>query len=295
MTILLTGATGFLGCHVLDLLLQEGCTVVCFGRRAAASSTQAGKLVNVIGDLATGGGFQEVPWTEIDAVVHLAASGVKAKHRVWVDALEVNVVGTQRLLESVATRATRVPVVFIARTFYEHLVGQSPVLLENPYIATKLAASELASLWAGSYRGTTIFGTFFQVYGPGDDAGNVLSYAAGEIKAGRPAVFGSGRGLRDWIYITDAAAAVVAALQTGKSGVTEVDIGTGTLVSIRDMVERLSTVAGKVDVQVIFDPALDRPDTTYTLKAVNRPFGWAPCLSRDRGLELLFTSMEHDS
>ena len=107
MKVLLTGATGFVGRHVLDLLLQEGRTVVCFGRRPAVSSIQTGQLVNVIGDLATGSGLQEVPWRDIDAVIHLAASGVKAKHRVWADALSVNVVGTQRLLATVAALATR--------------------------------------------------------------------------------------------------------------------------------------------------------------------------------------------
>jgi UDP-glucose 4-epimerase len=289
MTVLLTGATGFVGHHVLELLLQEGYTVVCFGRRGATSSTQTGKLVNVIGDLATGSGFQEVPWGELDAVVHLAASGVKAKHRVWADALSVNVVGTQRLLAAVADLATRVPAVFVARTFYEHLVGQAPALLENPYIATKLAASELASLWAESYQGATILGTFFQVYGPGDDAGNVLSYAAGEIKAGRPAVFGSGRGLRDWIYITDAASAVIQSIKTSNPGMRELDIGTGTLVSIRTAIESLAEVNGGGS--ITFDAIRDRPDVDLVMAASRQVEGWRPMVSLQQGLSNLYIKL----
>lgn len=289
MTVLLTGATGFVGRHVLDLLLEEGCTVVCFGRRPAASSVQTGRLVNVIGDLATGSGFQEVQWGELNAVVHLAASGVKAKHRVWADALSVNVVGTQRLLATVAARALRVPSVFVARTFYEHLVGQSPALLENPYIATKLAASELARLWADGYQGATVMGTFFQVYGPGDDAGNVLSYAAGEIKAGRPAVFGSGRGLRDWIYITDAASAVIKSLKTNQTGMREVDIGTGTLVSIRTAIESLAEVNGGGN--LTFDASRDRPDVDLVMTASRQVEGWRPMVSLQQGLSNLYIKL----
>lgn len=250
-----------------------------------------GKFQTVIADVSTGEGFDQVPWASLDAVVHLAASGVKASHRVWRDALEVNVVGTQRLLTAVKQRASRTPAVFLARTFYEHLIEQSPALLENPYIATKHAGSELGLLWAGDYPGRVILGTFFQVYGPGDNAGNVLSYAARELKAGREAIFGSGKGLRDWIYITDAAAAVVAAVIEKQTGLREIDIGTGQLTSIRAMIEQLLAIAGCSNNKVTFDSAKDRPDVDITLAARNYVTGWRPAFGAREGLINLYQTL----
>jgi nucleoside-diphosphate-sugar epimerase len=292
MTILLTGATGFIGRHVLNLLLKEGHVVFALSRSLVTHSAGVGRLKTVIGDLASGDGFDQVPWADLDVVVHLAASGVKASRRLWNEGLAVNVVGTQRLLTAISQRATRSPKVFIARTFYEHLTAKMPALLENPYIATKQAGSELALMWAKNYSGNVVVGTFFQVYGPGDDAGNVLSYAARELKACRPATFGSGRGLRDWIYITDAAAAVVAAINTEGKGVNELDIGSGKLVSIRAMIEHLIAVSGVVDAHTIFDAARDRSDNEATATALKLPANWSIRMPIGDGLLNLWRAQE---
>ena len=290
MTILLTGTTGFVGRHVLPLLLAEGHLVIALARREIKAEPVPGweSVITVIGDVATGQGFDEIPWAELDAVIHLAASGVKASHRVWADAVAVNVVGTQRLLAAIKTKAMRTPTVFVARTFYEPLTAQAPALLENPYIATKQAASELAALWAETYAGSTVLGTFFQVYGPDDASGNVLNYAARELKAGRPAIFGSGRGLRDWIYITDAAAAVVASVKTASNHLSEVDIGTGALVTIRTAIEALASESGQAEAVLTFDPAKDRADVDLHLAATARPANWSPALTLRQGLKFLY-------
>lgn len=290
MTILLTGATGFIGRHVLTLLIGQGHRVIAFARHAVVGEVpvDSERLVTIIGDVATGEGFDEIPWAELDAVVHLAASGVKASHRVWADAVAVNVVGTQRVLTAVKQKASRSPTVFLARTFYEHLTAQSPSLLGNPYIATKQAASELAILWAKDYPGRSILGTFFQVYGPGDDSGNVLSYAARELKAGRLATFGSGRGLRDWIYITDAASAVAASLNSISVGLVEIDIGSGILKSIRSVIEQMAHDTGHSDNELKFDPERDRADVGLTLAATEQPINWSPAVEMRNGLRFLY-------
>ena len=108
-------------------------------------------------------------------------------------------------------------------------------------------------------------------------------------------MFGSGKSERDWIYITDAAAAVVAALKYCSDSVSEVDIGSGTLASIRSVVERLSSIAGCLNANVIFDPERDRPDATITLKAINLSPGWMTQVSVDQGLKLLFNSAINES
>jgi UDP-glucose 4-epimerase len=284
--IFLTGATGFIGRHVLGLLLEQGDTVVTFGRSAPrpVAPAHAARHRHVTGDLATGDNLAQLPWAEIRQVIHLAAAGVKASRRAWPEALAVNVVGTQHLLAAVSAAPLR-PRVFIARTFYEDLVEQSPAMLDNPYIATKHAATQLARLFAQSYAGGLVFGTFFQVYGPGDDPGNVLSYAAREFQAGRTPVFGSCKGLRDWIYITDAADAVLACLAAPPA---DYDIGTGQLISIREIIQTLAAQTNSPAAPV-FDPARDRGDADFTLAARTLPPIWHPAVDIPSGLSHLLS------
>jgi nucleoside-diphosphate-sugar epimerase len=289
--VLLTGASGFLGSNVLVHLLAAGHEVVALGRHAPPVP-DCPALSFSVGDLSTSLRGDMVCWAEIDAVIHLAASGVKASHRVWADALAVNVVGTQHLLSAIDLYASRKPRVVMARTFYEHLVPKAPALLDNPYIATKLAAATLASSWARHYAGCTTFATVFQVYGPGDDPGNVLSYVARQLKSGQLAELGSGFGLRDWLFIDDAALAFVATLTADASpaSVSELDIGSGELVSIRTMAELLAKISGANSSLLRFDPARDRPDVGLALAARNPPRTWRPLVTAAEGLSRLLHS-----
>ncbi len=278
MAILLTGATGFLGGATLDTLLADGRSVVALGRRPTGRTHPA--LREISGDLAGAVDFSALPWAGIDSVVHLAAAGVKASARGWPSTLQVNVVGTQRLLDAVERHARPGVVTFAARTFYELALEAGSPLLENPYIATKAAATDLARLWTARTGRPLSIGTIFQLYGPGDDSGNVLSYAAHRLRNGEPAIFGSGRGMRDWLYLEDAARAVVAAsTQAG-----EWDIGSSDLFSLREVIERLADIAGADRSLLTFDPSRDRADTDLRLAARRQPTGWSPEYALEDGL-----------
>jgi nucleoside-diphosphate-sugar epimerase len=283
MKIFITGGTGFIGRHVIALLAAKGCTVYVFGRKEPALYEEPGKIIWLPGDLSSGEGLESINWSDIDGVIHLAAAGVKASNRAWPESLAVNVIGTQRLLNAIQQSACT-PKLFLARTFYEKLISESTVLLENPYIATKAAGSEIGRIFASNYAGQVIFGTFFQVYGPGDDSGNVLSYAAKEFKAGRQAIFGSGKGMRDWIYITDAAIAIITAFKNCKNKISEVDIGSGELRTIREMVECLHSLYLDSP-SPIFNAERDRDDINIALSAKNRVVSETPLILWKVGLK----------
>lgn len=285
MTVLLTGATGFIGKNVLTLLLEQGYTVVSYGRKTPdVSLLHQTRFKHVCGDLSSGSGLESLPWGKIEKVIHLAASGVKASRRAWPDAMAANVIGTQRLLNCIS-RASMVPTVFLARTFYEELTDQTPDLLENPYVATKRAATELGRVFQTNYSGTVVFGNLFQVYGVGDDPDNVLSYAARELKAKRIPTFSSGRSIRDWVYVTDAAAAVITCAHLRKSG--DYDIGTSTTASVREMIENMIELHS-IPVTPIFDPKKDRGDNHVTLAARNIPPNWQAKITQKKGIQLLY-------
>lgn len=286
MTLLLTGATGFLGRHVLPRLLAAGHVVHTLGRRPPGPAEE--RRHDWTGDLGGSAPLPPLPWEEIDRIVHLAASGVKASHRAWNDALAVNVVGTATLLDAVERLALRRPPVLVTRTFYEDLIPEHPALAENPYIATKAAGSRLVRQWAARTGRPVTFASVFQVFGPGDDPGNVLSYAAARLAACEPATFGSGRGLRDWLPVDDAAAALASLAESGAPGT--FDIGSGELRSIRDMIDSLARLAGAPADLLTFDPTCDRPDADLVRRAENPPPGWKTATPLDDALRSLLDS-----
>lgn len=285
--VLLTGATGFLGRAVLKELAGLSCRVIAFGRNQPSFNGSL-EIKAVNGDLATGEGLEELPWNDVDQVIHLAAAGVKASRRRWDEAIAVNILGTQRLLQFIKEKASRRPAVFLAGTFYEHVLHAAPSLRENPYVMTKAAAAQTARWWSEQYEGGLLLGSIFQLYGPGDDPGAVLSYAARSIKAGNTCVLGSGRGERDWLYVSDAASAIIAALNAARPGAIECDIGSGTLRSLREVVVELLSIAHADPALVVFDPTRDRDDTMVREYAQRMPIGWSPRTSLAEGLTQLF-------
>ncbi len=285
MTILLTGASGFLGRHVEDRLLLDGHHVVSVGRsqphRVASNLTH---VTTDLSDLAAG----SLDWSAISAVVHLAAAGVKASNRAWPQALHTNIVGGARLLHLLRTHARRHPPVFLAGTYYERFVPNHAFFFNNPYCSTKAAFSRLAQTWAETYAGPVVFGSIFQVYGPGDDPDNVLAYAARCFKDREVARFGGGSGLRDWIYVSDVVAAIACTLGLKGAGVVRWDIGSGRLQSVKDMIHALADIARVGPDGMIFDPQRDRDDNIVPALAVEFPPGWKPTVDFRTGLRLLF-------
>jgi len=290
MEIFLTGATGFLGKQVLRLLLADGHTVYSLTRHASQLATP--NMIEVSGDLVSDKWTADVPWGRIDAVVHLAASGVKASHRNWREAFEVNVGGTFKLLETIKAKATKKPRLIVTRSFYERVMHQESALRENAYISTKSISTEIIKAWSKDYSGSVCFATLFQIYGPGDDGGSVLSYAAHQFAAKHQAKFGSGQGNRDWLYLDDAATALVLLMTMQSDGVTDWDIGSGKLNSLRVMVETLARIADTGPEMLDFDASRDRADTALHLIAELLPPGWSPSISQEEGLRRMWIATD---
>ena len=290
MVILLTGATGFLGSHLMRRMLDDGHLVYVVTRRSVGYINAS--LIEIIGNFVDGWPVDRIPWHQLDAVIHLAAGGVKSARREWHDSLQVNIMGTYRLINAIDRYAVKKPRVIIARTFYEHFLPQIADFRDNPYIATKAAASEMVRIWSERYEGSIAMATVFHIYGPGDDPGSVLSYAAKQLLQGNTAQFSSGQAQRDWLFVDDAIDAFIALLSINDTGLSEWDIGSGQLVSIREIVLKLAEIANAQATQLEFDSKRDRSDVGVTLSAKRFPTDWLPKISMETGLRrLLYASL----
>jgi nucleoside-diphosphate-sugar epimerase len=243
----------------------------------------SGDFTFVEGSLDEADGFAAVPWAEIGAVFHLGAAGVKAGARDWATCVRVNIGGTLNLLRRLDGKPA-VPLVY-AHTFYEDFVGSTPALAENPYVVTKHAATRLVEDFALRHPGAVVTAKLFQVYGPGDAPSNLIPYAARQLRAGEPALLGSGEGLRDWLHVSDVASGLAACLAGGQPGrLRQFELGSGELYSIRQAVETLADAMGRPRSLLRFDPALDRGDTRIAAKARQLPPDWHPRFTLATGL-----------
>ncbi len=308
--VLVTGAAGFIGSHLVDRLLDEGADVVgidsfedYYARSvkesniAAASTHPRYTFVEAgLHALADEGGDGEVSRLEelvrdCRVVYHLAAqAGVRAS---WGQSFRVyaenNVLATQLLLE--ACRETSVERFVYASS--SSVYGNSPVLPLHedavcrpisPYGVTKLAAEHLAQLyWVG--RGVpTVSLRFFTVYGPRQRPDMAFNIFLNALLAREPlVVYGDGHQTRDFTYVADIVDALVRAASAPPGSV--MNIGGGSRVSLAHVLEMIAEVTGaQPDIRLEARQAGDVQDTWADLTRARELIGYAPSVDLREGL-----------
>jgi len=294
MHYLVTGSSGFVGTHFCQRLIATGNVVTAFDIFEDSSIKQGVSYGFIQGDLITGEGLDEIPWSNIDVVVHFAAMGVKAVSRDWQNCTLVNLLGTSRLLQYVG-RCQRKPMLVYAHSYYEDFVDKIPSFQQNPYIVTKFVSSELVRHFSNGYEGSVFLAKLYQIYGKGDAPKNLIPYVVNSLNNNKVAHLGSGRGQRDWIAVDDVVVAIEFAIQEihkANKGLYEFDIGTGSIYSVKEVLEHIVTLMKKPFELLDFDASRDRDDLTAVGSAQKKPFGWEPRFSLDQGLRKLLENAE---
>jgi UDP-glucose 4-epimerase len=261
---LVTGGCGFIGSHLCEALLAAGHGV------RILDDLSTGKLANkpdeaelIEGDVADPACVARA-LAETDGCFHLAAiASVEKANRDWLGTHRSNLTGAITVFD--AARRARgeqpVPVIYASSAA---VYGDNPhvPLTENSatqplsaYGADKLGC-ELHARVAGHVHGVATVGLrLFNVYGPRQDPSSpysgVISIFAHRLKAGLPvAVFGDGQQTRDFIYVDDVVAALLAAMRTLPAGSPVFNVCTGRATSVLDVAH---AVAGLCGVAATFD------------------------------------------
>lgn len=291
MKILLTGISGFVGQKLATQFLEAGHSVIGADLRAADFDFAGHPGFHFCAaDLTDPASVEGLPLEDVDLLYHLAAAGVKAATRQWPLCVQVNVMGTATLMQALMQRVQQglsVPRIVYTKTYYEDHLEAITAFQENPYVVSKVAASRWIEALSAVYPQSITIAKVFQVYGPGDDPNNVLSYAARTLKAGEKATFGSGQSLRDWIYIDDFIKGLIACDADHGAGLHRFDLGSGERYSIREMVELIAELTGAENEQLFFDPSKDRGDTEIQDWAKKLPPDFDLGYSRSQGLRAL--------
>ena len=244
-----------------------------------------------------------------DAVLHLAAESHVDRSIDGPQAfVTTNVVGTAVLLEAARAHWEALPAARRDAFRFVHVstdevygalgeagafTAASPYDPSSPYSASKAASDHLARAWHRTYGLPTIVTHCSNNYGPWQHAEKLIPTVVRRAAAGAPIpVYGTGRNVRDWIYVDDHVDALVAALDRGTPGATYL-VGARTERTTLDIVgavcDRLDAVrpAGAPHRDLVAFVA-DRPghDWRYAIdpSETERALGWAPRTSFEAGI-----------
>lgn len=299
MRYLVTGGAGFIGSHLADHLLARGDEVICLDnfndyyaparkrRNIAAALTKPGYTL-VEGDFRDQEQMQQLFATHRpQRIAHLGAmAGPRPSVQRPLLYEEVNVRGTVNLLDLARQHGCEGFVLASTSSVYgqaptpwtEDLATDRPL---SPYAATKKAAEVLAYTFHYLYQMPTRVVRFFTVYGPRGRPDMTPYVFVDAMMQRKPiTLFNGGEGVyRDWTYVDDIVAGVIAALDSDIS-FDIFNLGNSSPVQLRDFISLLEQVT---DLEAIIDskplPAADPPGSGGSGRSLvpARIYAWAGC------------------
>ncbi len=249
---LVTGATGFIGLRLVRRLVAAGAPVFAgvapdeTPERVAALPEQVHGLTF---DLRDGGAVESaLAQAAPQLVFHLAALGVTDP---GVDprlALAVNVGGALHVLEAMRQRASGhgdIQRIVLAGTCHEYGARETSEGLDpfNAYAASKVAAWAYGRMYWRAYDLPIITVRPFQVYGPGQPEHTLIPAAIRKALMGQDFSMTPGEQERDFIYVDDVVEGMVAAAVASGIDGHSVDLGTGRVHPVYQVVDRIWTIA----------------------------------------------------
>lgn len=301
MRVTVTGAAGFIGSHLCELLVSEGIEVVGLdnfddfydaARKRANLSTLTRKpgFRLVEGDIRDRSQLLRAI-AGSDAIVHLAArAGVRPSFLQPALYADVNVTGTATLLELAAEVGTD-RIVFASSSSVYGRGADTPFDEEgslgvpaSPYASTKLAGEMLCQNFASRFAAVTIL-RLFTVYGPRQRPDLAIHKFARAMTAGRPIpVFGRGDSFRDYTYIEDIVTGVRATLEI-ETGYEVVNLGSGAPITLDEMIRGLEA-ALQLNAQRETLPLQDGDlfGTWASIERASRVLGYRPRWTFDEGV-----------
>jgi UDP-glucose 4-epimerase len=278
--ILVTGGSGFLGAALCRRLLGEGPVV-----HATSRQVQPEPPVFWQPNLEDAGAVREL-FEEVrpDVVYHFAGQVTADPDRSLVLPLFNSLLGST-VNVMLAASEMNCPRVVLAGSLTEPAgPGEVPA---SPYAAAKFACSGYAKMFHAIYGLSVVITRPFMTYGPGQHPSKVVPYATATLLSGASPKLSSGRAESDWIYIDDVVDGHVRAGLVDDIGGREVDLGTGTLVSLRAVIENVAAQIGgpgRPQFGGQADRPMERPREARVAEARELLKGWRPVVDLDEGL-----------
>jgi NAD dependent epimerase/dehydratase len=309
--VLVTGAGGFIGSHLVETLVANGAIVRAFVHYNARNDW--GNLeqlpAEVLGEVEVIGGDVQDPFSVAravagsDVVFHLAALiGIPYSYRAPKTYVDTNVMGTLNVLEAaLKSGAERVVHTSTSETYgtaqYTPIDERHPLVGQSPYSASKIGADKIAESYYRSMGLGVATLRPFNTYGPRQSLRAVIPTIIAQALHGDTVKLGSLEPVRDFTFVTDTSRAFIAiAIADGVVGQT-LNAGSGQGITIGDLARLILRLTDS-EAELVHDEQRVRPEASEVFELVcdasrlHDLTGWRPAVSLDAGLEATIAWMQ---
>lgn len=302
--VLVTGSDGFIGSHLTEALASRGCRVRAFvyynsfnswGWLDSLSDRVRSSLEVVAGDVRDSHGVRQAV-EGCDVVFHLAALvAIPYSYHSPATYVETNIGGTLNVLQAAQdVGVKRVVHTSTSETYgtarYVPIDEDHPLQGQSPYSATKIGADQMALAFHRSFGTPVTILRPFNTYGPRQSARAVIPAIITQIAAGSGTIrLGALHPTRDFNYVSDTVAGLVAAAESDQAVGEVVNVGSNFEISIGETADLIADIMGR-RVKIIQDDRRVRPEASEVdrLWASNekacRLLGWKPTYAGKDGL-----------
>jgi UDP-glucose 4-epimerase len=266
-TVFFTGGAGFIGMHVIPMLLERGYNVRLFDnmfrgdRDKVAELTSTGRVELIDQDVRYGGAVHQA-MKGCESVIHFAAVSINKSQADPYESIDINMVGNHNVFAAAADHGVRRLVFASSASVYGDprkipMHEDDPLHPLTPYCISKRAGEDLLDFYQRRSGLSWIALRFFNVYGEGQKTTayytSVINHFVARLKNGQPPVIdGKGEQSMDFIHVHDIARATVLALEAERDNL-PVNVGTGIDTSIATLARILIDAVG-ADVEPQFNP-----------------------------------------
>jgi len=298
--VLVTGAGGFIGSHLVEELVGLGTQVTAFVRYTSRASigflnSLPSDLRIVAGDLTE---FESVyrAMKDQEYVFHLGALiGIPYSFVHPREVVQVNTIGTLNVLTAAReTKPRRVVLTSTSEVYgtaqYVPIDEEHPLQAQSPYAASKIAADKLGEAFHRSYSLPVSILRSFNTFGPRQSLRAVIPTIITQALGGGPISLGTTSPTRDFTFVKDTIRGFLRCAEVEESVGEVINLGTGREISIRDLAKTINSLMDR-DVKIITDDQRIRPGTSEVHRLccnsdkAGRLLGWSAQYSLEEGLQ----------
>jgi len=301
--VLVTGAGGFIGSHLVEALVKRGAQVRAFVRYN--SRADPGLLAQIDPKILAeveviAGDLRDLPamlvaTRTVDLIFHLGAIiAIPYSYQHPSEVVETNVLGTLNIL--LAARENQVPRVIHTSTSEVYGTAQHVPIAENhplqgqsPYSASKIGADKLAESFSCAFNLPVITVRPFNTYGPRQSARAIIPTLITQALTQNVIKVGNLESRRDFTFVSDTVRGFLCAAETAGIEGQTFNLGTGADISIYELARKVISIIGR-PVELSIDPQRLRPKKSEVMRLLSdngfarRTLGWSPEVSLDSGL-----------
>jgi UDP-glucose 4-epimerase len=266
-TVFFTGGAGFIGLHVVPMLLERGYRVRIFDNMVRGDRDRIAQLVEIGGvelidqDVRYGGAVHRA-MRGCESVIHCAAVSINKSVADPYESIDINVVGNHNVFAAAADHGVRRLVFASSASVYGDpqkipMHEDDPLHPLTPYCIAKRAGEDLLGFYQRQCGLSWIALRFFNVYGEGQRTTayytSVINHFVARLRAGlAPVIDGRGEQSMDFVHVQDVARATLLALESERDNL-PVNVGTGIDTTVAELARLLIDAVG-VDVEPQFNP-----------------------------------------